>query len=91
MNKIKIFENPEFGSIRTLQKDGEPWFVGKDVAEVLGYSNASKAVLTHSRTLSNWLVIISCFVWIPGIDIFIIRSKSIFIFLKVFCWNHNYT
>lgn len=47
MNKIKVFENPEFGSIRTLQKDGEPWFVGKDVAEVLGYSNASKAVLTH--------------------------------------------
>ena len=36
MNKIKIFENPEFGSIRTLQKDGEPWFVGKDVAAALG-------------------------------------------------------
>ena len=37
MNDLKIFENPEFGSIRTLEINGEPWFVGKDVAEVLGY------------------------------------------------------
>lgn len=47
MNKIKIFENPEFGSIRTLQKDGEPWFVGKDVAAALGYSNPRKAIADH--------------------------------------------
>ena len=47
MNDLKIFENPEFGSIRTLEINGEPWFVGKDVAEVLGYSNASKAVISH--------------------------------------------
>lgn len=33
MNKIKIFENPEFGSIRTVDRSGEPWFVGKDVAD----------------------------------------------------------
>lgn len=33
MNKIKIFENPEFGSIRTVDRNGEPWFVGKDVAD----------------------------------------------------------
>ena len=32
-----IFENEEFGKIRTIEKDGEPWFVGKDVAESLGY------------------------------------------------------
>lgn len=37
MKDIKIFENPEFGSTRTLQKDNEPWFVGKDVDKVLGY------------------------------------------------------
>lgn len=47
MNKIKVFENPEFGSIRTLQKDGEPWFVGKDVAAALGYSNPRKAIADH--------------------------------------------
>lgn len=46
-NKIQIFENTEFGSIRTLEIDGEPYFVGKDVAEILGYANASKAVLAH--------------------------------------------
>lgn len=37
--EIQIFKNEQFGQIRTLVKDGEPWFVGKDVAEVLGYSN----------------------------------------------------
>ena len=37
MNDLVIFENPEFGQIRTMNKDGEPWFVGKDVADALGY------------------------------------------------------
>ena len=47
MNELKIFENPDFGQIRTVAIDGEPWFVGKDVAEVLGYSNPQKAVRDH--------------------------------------------
>lgn len=47
MNEIQIFKNEEFGDIRTVTIDGEPWFVGKDVAEALGYSNASKAVSVH--------------------------------------------
>ena len=47
MNDLQIFENPEFGSIRTLEINGEPWFVGKDVAEVLGYTNPSKALIDH--------------------------------------------
>ena len=47
MNELQIFNNPEFGSVRTLTIENEPWFVGKDVAEILGYSNASKAVSTH--------------------------------------------
>ena len=47
MNGLKIFENEDFGQIRAIEKDGEPWFVGKDVAEILGYANASKSVLTH--------------------------------------------
>ena len=45
--QLQIFNNAEFGSIRTLDINGEPWLVGKDVAEALGYSNASKAVITH--------------------------------------------
>lgn len=44
MNDIIIYRNEQFGEIRTMERDGEIWFVGKDVAEVLGYSRATKAV-----------------------------------------------
>ena len=44
MNDIIIYKNAQFGEIRTMERDGEIWFVGKDVAEVLGYSRATKAV-----------------------------------------------
>lgn len=47
MSNIKIFENPEFGSIRTVEIDKEPWFVGKDVAEVLGYADTFGAIKKH--------------------------------------------
>lgn len=47
MNELKIFENPEFGEIRTVEIDGEPWLVGKDVAQALGYKNPQEAVRTH--------------------------------------------
>ncbi|MDE7390636.1 MAG: Bro-N domain-containing protein [Lachnospiraceae bacterium] len=47
MNELQIFENPEFGSIRTLEIDGEPWFLGKDVAEILSYTNTQKAIRDH--------------------------------------------
>ena len=46
-NKIKIFENEEFGKIRTVIINGEPWFVGKDVAVILGYSKPRNAITTH--------------------------------------------
>lgn len=46
-NKLQIFENQEFGSIRAVTIDGEPWFVGKDVAEALGYEKARNAVSSH--------------------------------------------
>ena len=45
--EIQIFNNDQFGQIRCLEKDGQPWFVGKDVAEVLGYANPSKAIIVH--------------------------------------------
>ena len=47
MEELQIFSNAEFGEVRTLVLNNEPWFVGKDVAEVLGYSNPQKAVRDH--------------------------------------------
>lgn len=47
MNEIQIFENAEFGKVRTVVIDGDPWLVGKDVAEILDYSNPQKAIRDH--------------------------------------------
>lgn len=47
MNELQIFKNEEFGEIRTVTIDGEPWFVGKDVAEALGYSDTKQAIRTN--------------------------------------------
>ena len=47
MNQLDIFRNREFGEIRTVTIDGEPWFVGKDVAEILGYSNPRDTLAKH--------------------------------------------
>lgn len=47
MNEIKIFQNAEFGSIRTAAINGVPYFVGKDVAEILGYERSTKATVDH--------------------------------------------
>ena len=46
VNNIKIFENPIFGKVRTTEINGEPYFVGKDVAEILGYKETAKAIRT---------------------------------------------
>ncbi len=47
MNDLRIFENEEFGQVRTITKDGEPWFAGKDIAEILKYTNPLKAIRDH--------------------------------------------
>lgn len=47
MNELKVFESPTFGQVRTVEIDGEPWFVGKDVAEALGYSDGFGALKKH--------------------------------------------
>ena len=47
MRALQIFENAEFGKIRTVVLDGEPWFVGKDVATALGYKDTSDALKKH--------------------------------------------
>lgn len=69
-NMIKIFNNDKFGSVRTVVMNNEPYFVGKDVTEILGYTNHSKAIADHvdeddklnNKTLSSlgqrggWLI-----------------------------------
>ena len=47
MNQMEIFKNPEFGAIRAVEVDGEPWLVGKDVALALGYKNPQEAIRNH--------------------------------------------
>lgn len=47
MNELQVFKNQEFGSVRTLVINSEPWFVGKDVAEALGYKNTKDALAKH--------------------------------------------
>lgn len=46
-NEIKVFENVDFGKVRIIEMNGEPWFVGKDVAEILGYNNPRDALSKH--------------------------------------------
>lgn len=47
MKEMEVFKNAELGSVRVVMVNEEPYFVGKDVAEILGYSNASKALADH--------------------------------------------
>ena len=47
MDELQIFENEEFGKVRTVVKSNEPWFVGKDVAEILGYADTDQAIRKH--------------------------------------------
>ena len=70
MQEVRVFESTEFGAVRALEIDGAPWFVGKDVTDILGYQNPSEALSDHvddedklnSKTLSSlgqrggWLI-----------------------------------
>lgn len=47
MNELTVFNNPEFGQVRTVVIDNMPWFVGKDVAEILGYTDTRHCLLDH--------------------------------------------
>ena len=47
MNEIKIFDNPEFGKVRTMEINGEPYFVGREIAMILGYKNPLDALTKH--------------------------------------------
>lgn len=56
MNEVKLFENEEFGLVRTVIIDGEPWFVGKDVATALGYSKTNDAIKTNVSDMDTTMV-----------------------------------
>ena len=47
MNELQIFNHPDFGQVRTVTINDEPWFVGKDVSRVLGYADENKAIAMH--------------------------------------------
>ena len=53
MNELQIFNNEEFGSVRTITKDGKTYFVWNDVAKALGYSETAKAIRTHCKGVSE--------------------------------------
>lgn len=53
MNQLQIFNNEEFGAIRTVTKDDKTYFVGNDVAKALGYSETAKAIRTHCKGVSE--------------------------------------
>lgn len=47
MKNLQVFKNEQFGEVRVMEHNGEPWFVGKDIAEILGYERSTKAVADH--------------------------------------------
>ena len=53
MKDLQIFKNEEFGTVRTIEQDGKVLFCGKDIAEALGYTNASKALNDHCRYVTK--------------------------------------
>ena len=53
MNDLQIFKNAEFGEIRTVIIENEPWFVGKDVAVILGYADPNKAIAMLMRMTNS--------------------------------------
>lgn len=80
-NNTQTFENPEFGRVRVIEKDGEPWFVGKDVAEILGYKNSRKAIKDHCKHSEMWpgkdsLGRLQQFKIIPESDLYRLAAKS---------------
>lgn len=52
--ELSIFSNPEFGSVRVVMQNGEPWFVARDIAKILGYQNTVDAVNTHCKKVNDF-------------------------------------
>ena len=63
MNDLQLFNNPEFGAVRAAEVDGEPWFVGKDVAQALGYNDTDQALRKHVDDEERLAGLENCFFW----------------------------
>lgn len=81
-NELSVFNNNEFGKIRVIMIDNDPWFVGKDVADCLGYSNPQKAIRDHVRdknkTVNDSFIVNGTkglLINEPGLYALIMRSK----------------
>ena len=78
MKDLQVFENVEFGKLTVIEKDGEPWFIGKEVAEILGYKNGSRDVERHCKYVkllkSTEMVLLE----IPSRGIQIINEKDVY-------------
>lgn len=59
MRNVQLFKNPDFGQVRVIKQDDEPWFVGKDVADILGYGNSRDALSNHVDEEDKNTVVIS--------------------------------
>lgn len=60
MDQITVFASDKFGDVRIVQIDSEPWFVGKDVAEILGYRNPNEAIQGHVDSDDNFIADTKC-------------------------------
>ena len=81
MNELMIFNNPEFGEIRTIEEDGKVLFCGSDVAKALGYKNPTKAIADHckgtvERRTNDSLGRQQTMKFIPKGDVFRLAAKS---------------
>lgn len=54
MNDVKVFQNKEFGDVRVVEHEGQPWFVASDVAKALGYERPNDAVNAHCKKLNKF-------------------------------------
>lgn len=80
MNELQVFNNEEFGEIRTVEIDGKPYFMASDVAKALGYSNPNKAINDHCRAITKCSTPISGKMqevnFIPEGDVYRLMAKS---------------
>ena len=74
--ELKIFEKSEFGSVRVIMKDGEPWFVASDVAKALGYENPSRDVQRHCKKVNKFTQTTDSVV--PPLTVLIIPESDVY-------------
>ena len=97
MNELTVFKNEQFGEMRTVTIGEEIWFVGKDVAEILGYKNSKDALITHVSDEDKRIIQrseIDDYVWLPyeraANNLKFVNDKRILKEAKKFLIENNY-